>query len=1208
MAPLGKPESSAPDELILRRFLAGDRAACRTLEVWAYEVVRSRRFGIASHEHKDLVQETMAGLWRACGRTSFVLRSNMRGLVHRIAAARCIDWRRRQRPLVPLDETFQDPGPLPEESAGQVSEMLRLSRALAGVDPSCRELIRLHFLEGFTYPEIASRVGKAEGALRVRMFHCMKAIRKLLMIALLLVLASTATAAVNPRATPARASAADSAVLDSARALLRAGRFTEAEVMARRRWQEAEAFRGAASPEAAEALDLLVEALWRNGRSDEAETLRLAQEAVARRERAARDSLALAKSLNNLGIIRSDRGEYDEAQAAYERALGLQEGALGLEHVIVARTMNNLGLLRFRVGDYEGALSLFERALAVREKLLGPEHPDVAISLVTLGSLLREMGDDPRARALLERALAIRERALGRDHPYVAAVLGQLGDLHTRAGELDLARGLYERALAIQEKALGVEHPSFAATLTSLGEVLGLLGEGQAARRALERAVALRERTHSADHPHVAESLSHLADLLWAQGDTAGARNHHERALAIREKALGPHHPLVAQSLVAIGGLDLATGDTAAALRAALRAEEIAREHVRLTARTLPERAALRYAAARARGLDLALSLAASGLHPDETRSVWDALIRSRALVFDEMARRQRSVGESEDSTIARLAERLAGARTRLANLVVRAPAGGAGEPYLLLLARAREEKERAERALAGRSLPFREEQRSGRIGLPQVVAALPERSALVAFIRFDRLVPAASTGKAAAARSHVGAIRTPQRPLDQVPFYAAFVLADSAGGGPDGTHPSSEPGDHSVARRIEPRFVPLGPAADIDSLVARFARETARGPTGPGRWGRGEAECLRLGAALRERVWDPVAIQLASVERVLVVPDGAIHLVNLASLPVGGWRYWVERGPLLHLLSTERDLARYAAPPRSASGVGLLVLADPDFGRGGEVASGPATGPRGRRRVESAAAPGGSVRPARAGCFDLQSLHFEPLPSTRDEVDEVVALYRRTAANGVVRLVGSGAGERAFKRHATTPRILHVATHGFFLPADCDPLLPANPGSGANGRGPPVPGGGIGENPLLLSGLALAGANRHPSASLDAEDGIITAEEIAGLEMRGAEWVVLSACQTGLGTLEVGEGVFGLRRAFEISGVRSVIMSLWAVEDASTRAWMRELYRARLGEGMSTADAVREAARRTLARRRRAGLSGHPLYWAGFVASGDWH
>ena len=115
-------------------------------------------------------------------------------------------------------------------------------------------------------------------------------------------------------------------------------------------------------------------------------------------------------------------------------------------------------------------------------------------------------------------------------------------------------------------------------------------------------------------------------------------------------------------------------------------------------------------------------------------------------------------------------------------------------------------------------------------------------------------------------------------------------------------------------------------------------------------------------------------------------------------------------------------------------------------------------------------------------------------------------------------------------------------------------------------------------ENPLLLSGLAFAGANRRGAARLDEDDGILTAEEVAALNLNGVEWAVLSACDTGLGEIRAGEGVFGLRRAFQVAGARTVIMSLWSVDDQATRAWMRALYEARFRRGLSTADAVHSA------------------------------
>lgn len=144
-------------------------------------------------------------------------------------------------------------------------------------------------------------------------------------------------------------------------------------------------------------------------------------------------------------------------------------------------------------------------------------------------------------------------------------------------------------------------------------------------------------------------------------------------------------------------------------------------------------------------------------------------------------------------------------------------------------------------------------------------------------------------------------------------------------------------------------------------------------------------------------------------------------------------------------------------------------------------------------------------------------------------------------------------------------------------------------------------------ENPLLLAGLALAGANNRRAAGLDEEDGILTGEEIAAMDLSGVEWAVLSACDTGIGKVTAGEGVLGLRRAFQIAGVATVITSLWLVDDSVARDWMRELYRARVVEGRTTSEAVREAGRRLLGRRRERSESTHPPSWGGFIASGDW-
>jgi hypothetical protein len=151
-------------------------------------------------------------------------------------------------------------------------------------------------------------------------------------------------------------------------------------------------------------------------------------------------------------------------------------------------------------------------------------------------------------------------------------------------------------------------------------------------------------------------------------------------------------------------------------------------------------------------------------------------------------------------------------------------------------------------------------------------------------------------------------------------------------------------------------------------------------------------------------------------------------------------------------------------------------------------------------------------------------------------------------------------------------------------------------------------PDTGIGrENPLLRSGLAFSGANHRGEAGREQEDGVLTAEEAASLDLQAAEWVVLSGCDTGVGDVRAGEGVLGLRRAFLEAGARTLIASLWPVGDDDARQWMTSLYRARFVSRRSTVEAIRDADVQQLRSRRAGGKSTHPFYWAGFVAVGDW-
>jgi CHAT domain-containing protein len=264
--------------------------------------------------------------------------------------------------------------------------------------------------------------------------------------------------------------------------------------------------------------------------------------------------------------------------------------------------------------------------------------------------------------------------------------------------------------------------------------------------------------------------------------------------------------------------------------------------------------------------------------------------------------------------------------------------------------------------------------------------------------------------------------------------------------------------------------------------------------------------------------VWSPVAGQVEGARRLFIVGDGATLLINFDALPVGRARYMVEAGPVVHYLNSERDLV--TEPTETPSGTGLLAVGDPAFD------SGPAQNAIARSRGASPA----EHRDA-WDCGDFRSVRFGRLPKSGVEAREIAQIWGDPTHTSV--LTGAAANERAFKAQAPGHRVLHLATHGFFLGGTCEDT-PAT----SRGIGGTSPLGSKSKaavlNPVQLSGLALAGANLRANGGPNGEDGILTAEEIASLNLNGTDWAVLSACDTGKGRIQVGEGVLGLRRAFQ--------------------------------------------------------------------------
>jgi CHAT domain-containing protein/Flp pilus assembly protein TadD len=885
-------------------------------------------------------------------------------------------------------------------------------------------------------------------------------------------------------------------------------------------------------------------------------------------ERNARTTV-VSNILYNLGTLNEHLGDYASSRNYYERAFEIRRRDLSLDHPLTAAASFALGMSLMRLGDFPAARAHYEQALSVQEKTLGADHPEFADSLNSLAVLLGRMGRYAEAKPLQERALSILEKALGTDHTRVLEMRYDLASLLTRMGELDEAKRLLEMTAAVQERVEGPSHPDCGRSLNRLAEVESRLREFPDAQRHFERALAIFEKVYGDDHPDTAASLDGLGQLRYMAGDFERAETLIGQALAIRRAKLGPSHPTVAEELTSLAGVHWAQGKARRAFEESLQAEDILRSHFGRSLRGFSERDALDYEKVRSSGLDMLLSVLASApsaaASKNDVARGWMALIRSRALVLDQMASLHRTASGQEDPEVAGLFRDFAAASNRMAALVVRGPEPAHPDRYASELQNAGSEKESLERRLAERSASFQRSLEEERSTFEEVRSSLPRNTALVAYALYHR--------------NQQGPAR-PTRSSDAVrredPAYMAFVLG---------------------AAKDRPVSIPIGEAGEIDRLVDEWRQASVAAPAAlPAARERREHLLREAGARLRSRIWDPVAGALGTPGQVFVVPDGALNLISFATLPAGEDRYLIESGPMFHYLSTERDLLAPVEAVRS-EGTGILILGGADFdarpGTAGASPSKESSRPANLPKTDAAAAVARIYRSPSASCDDFRALRFDPLPASIEELAEIRAVFEEReaaagpAAAGVVALTEGGASEEAFKSLAPGHRILHLATHGFFLNDRC-----------ASSQ--------VTDGPLLLSGLALAAANRRNEAGPGDEDGILTSEEIAALDLSGVEWVVLSSCESGLGRIQSGEGVLGLRRAFQVAGARTLISSLWKVEDEATREWMRHLYEGRL-RGLSTAQAVRQAGLAILDSRRAKGLSTEPFFWGAFTAAGDW-
>jgi CHAT domain-containing protein/Tfp pilus assembly protein PilF len=964
----------------------------------------------------------------------------------------------------------------------------------------------------------------------------------------------------------------------------------------------------------------------------------------------------VATTLNNLAVVLQAQGEYDKAQSLYNRALGIRQKIPDTLRFNVANNLNNLATLYDAQGRYAESEALYLRALSIHQKeivisrgvmtnansppagyqaqdgyidllslrdaeqelphALFPEltirsgsavshrwiqpvrmllyvagdiqseslpirptvaqrqalHLDLATNLTNLASHYETRGEYARAEPLLIRAHDISAVTLDDTQPDVATSLDNLGRLYEAQGAYAKAESFLARALAIRERALGTMHPDVAISLDSLASLRWAQRRYAEAELLCARALAIRETTLGARHPDVAHSLNNLALIHWARGKDLNAESTWIRAVDIWENAVGTMHPDLARGLNNLGALYNSQGNHVKAEPLWLRALDIRETALGAThpdvAQSLDNLAMLYQALALHRIAEIMLTRAAAiregQLHVElgrlseprkrlmmtrlrrETDQIVslhaDALPTSPSALELALTTVLRRKGRVLDSLVENHASLRANPTTAV---LTRLEQLAAARAELSTHLRAPFYPQIARRrAQAISDLRTRIEQLESQ--LHQVSLAFREQPEPPTIKMVQSALPPGAALVEFVRYRHFDA---QQSNSWQEERYVAYILS----------------------WRGPPRAVVLGAAKPVEAAVER-ALTAMRKSTNVAKTALKDLDRLVF-ASLREH--------LTNVSHVILSPDAELNLVPFEALVDPQGKYEIE-SRLISYVTSGRELLRFGQRRRSRSGV--TIVAAPDYG-----------------------AP---QPPARNGLGT-----FRPLEGAAAEAGELSAYFARART-----LTGRRATKSALAA-AVGPSVLHIATHGFYARdlttahrssttsssvVSVVEALPV-PSVGSDLRGLEVEYNTFSslllqhessEDPteaLDRAGLAMAGANVS-------SDGILSARELASYDWWGTQLVVLSACETGIGTAPSGDGVYGMRRALALAGTESQVVSLWKVSDSSTRELMLAFY-FELSRAEGHAQALRQAKLQLLRRPRFA----HPYHWAAFVPAGDW-
>ncbi len=862
----------------------------------------------------------------------------------------------------------------------------------------------------------------------------------------------------------------------------------------------------------------------------------------------------------NVAVAMRRTGDLRRARSLGKEALAMTLEIMPSDSRKAQEARSSLGVtLRF-TGELQASRNLLELAAASIERTRGERDRELQRTRLSLASTLREMGDLWGARALIERAIDTLESSFSPEDPEIHRARQNLADVLRDMGDARGSREQVKRALAGLLETLPPENGQVLRAWSGLAATLGLGGDVPEARVLLERVLRTLEATRAESYFDVIPVRMSLAAAMYLMGDTADARRILQRVVEDLETTRSHDDRTLAAARSNLCHVLAAEGD-AVALERTLTALELG-ERRHLMSRASRSR---REASDAARELSVLLSLAprATGSAGLEEK-VFGLAETRRAIASGEL---MAGDSDAEDPSVVALRDASVDSRQRLASLVAwRGAARASSQPGAQEIAAAVRGVDAADQALRQALV----ERGAGlvEVDAASVARGLSPSEVAISYLSYDDASVLPSAGaKTSSKRLLLAYVVRQDSALARVELGPVAPIEETVSRWRDAVGASLS---SSVAAREGPSS-----SEATDRPLVRSVREVSPDrPQSP----RPDVAAREAGEALRRLVLDPVLDVVGNATRLHVCLADALHVVPLEALPLGAG-FVGDRYRLLLEPSLARRMRR--RPRAGASGPPLLVAV-------GDVAYDVDESPR-------AAAPLASSdvdRPTR------RAAPFGPLPATRAEVEAIGATFRAHVGLGVTFLAGARATKPALLSALARARFVPLATHGSFAPESVRSRA-TDPAGEASWPRLTLEETVSGMAPMALCGLALAGANRglDPFGRVP---GILTAEEIAGLDLSNCELAVLSACETNVGLRRAGEGIASLQAALHAAGARTAITSLWKVEDEATRELMVDFYRRLWADGKPKDQALWEAKMARLS-------TGAPLRsWAGWVLTGD--